>query len=196
MTAEQKKRTLGLAIGSLVCGIFFLIPLLGAVLSLVAIILGIIALNTISKNQDTLKGKGLAITGIVLGAIGMVIIPIVAMLAAIAIPNFLRARILANDRVAEASIRGIAAAAEDYAASHGGAYPMDVYDLSDTQTSAISQSLDGEAVNGYTYSFEFGRRGYVVVAEPEICFVTGTKVITATTRGIIEKEDCQRPGGE
>lgn len=76
MNEEQKKKTLGIAIGSLVCGCFFLIPFLGQLLGLAAIILGIFALVMISKNKQTLQGNGLAITGIVLGAISMIIAPL------------------------------------------------------------------------------------------------------------------------
>jgi len=76
MNQEQKKKTLGIAIGSLVCGCFFFIPLLGQLLGLLAIILGIFALVMISKDKQTLKGNGLAITGIVLGAISIIIAPL------------------------------------------------------------------------------------------------------------------------
>ncbi len=58
----------GYAIASVVCGILFFIPLL----SILAIIFGIIALVKI-KNNPSLEGKTLAIIGIVLGILGMVI---------------------------------------------------------------------------------------------------------------------------
>ena len=85
---EVQKKTLGLAIASLICGCFFFIPFLvslisgsfffipfaGNPLGLLAIVLGIVALVKISKNKDILKGKGLAITGIVLAVMPFVII--------------------------------------------------------------------------------------------------------------------------
>lgn len=76
MSEGQQKKTLGMAIASLVFGCFLLIPLLGLVFSIPAIILGIIALVKIGHNKETLKGSGLAIAGIILGAIGIIIIPI------------------------------------------------------------------------------------------------------------------------
>jgi hypothetical protein len=54
------------AIFSLVCGILFII----LPFSIVAVIFGYIALSEIRKSPGRLKGRGLAITGIVLGYVG------------------------------------------------------------------------------------------------------------------------------
>jgi len=97
MTEVQKKQMLGTAIVSLVCGCFFLIPLLGMLTSLAAVILGIIALVNISGNKETLKGKGLAVAGIVLGGIGLIVIPMVFLIAFLILP-----RLLSRDRQATA----------------------------------------------------------------------------------------------
>ncbi|MCG7852564.1 MAG: type II secretion system major pseudopilin GspG [Methanosarcinaceae archaeon] len=87
MAEDQKQKTLGIAIASLVCGCLFLVPLLGMLSSLVAVILGIIALVYISGNKETLKGKGMAIAGIVLGSIGLILVPIVFLLGALIVPR-------------------------------------------------------------------------------------------------------------
>jgi type IV pilus assembly protein PilA len=118
MSETQQKKTLGIAIASLILGCLFLIPLLGLLFSLAALILGIVAVVKISNNKETLKGKGLAITGIVLGSIGIVMIPIIAMLAAIAIPNFLRARNEAQESAAAMSMHTIVAAEVAYKAEN------------------------------------------------------------------------------
>lgn len=62
--------TSGKAIFSLICGILFII----LPLSVVAVIFGYIALSEIRKSPGRLKGRGLAITGIVLGYLGVVCI--------------------------------------------------------------------------------------------------------------------------
>ena len=80
---EQQRKTLGLAIASLVVGCFFWIPLLGLLFGLAALIMGIIALVQINKNKIQLKGEGMAIAGIVMGALSVLMIPFVALLAAI-----------------------------------------------------------------------------------------------------------------
>jgi hypothetical protein len=59
--------TSGKAIFSLVCGILFLfLPF-----SIIAVIFGYLALSEIRKNPGRFTGKGLAITGIVLGYVGV-----------------------------------------------------------------------------------------------------------------------------
>lgn len=62
--------TSGKAIFSLICGILFIV----LPLSIVAVIFGYIALSEIRKSPGRLKGRALAITGIVLGYVGVVFI--------------------------------------------------------------------------------------------------------------------------
>ena len=62
--------TSGKAIFSVICGILFVI----LPLSIVAVIFGYIALSEIRKSPGRLKGRGLAITGIVLGYLGVAFI--------------------------------------------------------------------------------------------------------------------------
>lgn len=59
--------TSGKAIFSLICGILFII----LPFSVVAVIFGYIALSEIRKSPGRLKGRGMAITGIVLGYVGV-----------------------------------------------------------------------------------------------------------------------------
>jgi len=62
--------TSGKAIFSLICGILFVV----LPLSIVAVIFGYIALSEIRKSPGRLKGRSLAITGIVLGYVGVAFI--------------------------------------------------------------------------------------------------------------------------
>lgn len=106
--AEQtnvKKETSGLAVAALILGIIGFCTLL---LAPIAIILGIVALSDIGKSKK--EGKGLAITGLVLGCVGTFLIPIIAIIAAIAIPGLLQARIAANEGSTIGSLRTIATA--------------------------------------------------------------------------------------
>lgn len=67
---EQEKSTFysELAIASLTVGILCFIQLFGLERSIAAIVFGVLALKRI-KQDETLRGKGLAIAGIVLGSI-------------------------------------------------------------------------------------------------------------------------------
>jgi hypothetical protein len=106
--------TSGNSIASLVCGLFlFAFPL-----SILAIIFGHLSVSEIRKSAGRLKGEGAAIAGLVLGYMGVAAMPVVLIVAAIAIPNILRARIAANEASAAGSIRVLGAAAAGYAASH------------------------------------------------------------------------------
>jgi prepilin-type processing-associated H-X9-DG protein len=75
----QPTGTSGKAIWSLVLGLlsFFCVFLTG----IPAIILGILGLLDIGRSRGRLRGKGLAITGIVIGSLGIVCTPILTILA-------------------------------------------------------------------------------------------------------------------
>lgn len=185
---EMQKKTLGMAVLSLVLGCLFIIPLLGMLFSLLAIIFGIIALVKISNNKETLKGNGLAIGGIALGALGIVIIPILALLAAIAIPNLIRARLATNEAAAKATVTTLSTGIEAYAAGNNGQYPLSV-----SQLEQAKYIPDGFTKNrlGYTYSLNLDSNGYQIIANPDACMVTGTKVFSVQAKGSLSEKDCQ-----
>jgi hypothetical protein len=111
--------TSGKAIASLVCGIFtFFLPA-----SIAAIILGHMAHSEIRKSAGRIGGQGLATTGLVLGYAGIAIIPFIMIVAAIAIPNLLRARIAANETSAVGSLRIIETAAISYDSEFENGFP-------------------------------------------------------------------------
>ena len=106
--------TSGKAVGSLICGLLFLFfPF-----AIVAIILGHLSLSEIRKSAGRLTGQGLAIAGLVLGYAGIVAIPLILIVAAIAIPNLLRAKIAANESSAVSQVRALVVAEITYSAAH------------------------------------------------------------------------------
>ena len=111
--------TSGKAIASLICGVFvFFLPA-----SIAAIILGHISLSDIRKSAGRLGGRGVAIAGLVLGYAGLAIIPFILIIAAIAIPNLLRAKQAANQASAIGSLRTINIAAVQYASGYENGFP-------------------------------------------------------------------------
>lgn len=70
---EPKPRVSKLAIGSLICALFSIVPFFGIFLGVLAIILGSIACYKISRNVQKLRGKSLAITGIIIGSLFLII---------------------------------------------------------------------------------------------------------------------------
>ncbi len=122
--------TSGKAIASLICGIFtFFLPA-----SIAAIILGHMSLSEIRKSAGRIGGQGIAITGLVLGYLGIVIIPFILIVAAIAIPNLLRARQAANEASAVGSLRSINTAAMVYATTFENGFPSSLEALGGTTT--------------------------------------------------------------
>jgi type IV pilus assembly protein PilA len=117
-TGPQK----GLATTALVLGI--LSPLLacvgvGFVTALVALILGIVAMVKAGRAPGVYGGKGAAIAGVVLGAVTLLMLPIVA---AIAIPSLLRARVSANESAAIGDLRTVISAEAAYQSANAGYY--------------------------------------------------------------------------
>lgn len=171
------QETSGLAIGSLIAGLFsFIFPA-----AITAIVLGHIARSNIRKSAGRLTGNGMALAGLILGYMGLAFIPVILILAAIAIPNLLRARIAANEAMAVSSIRSITSAETRYAESHRSAgYTCSLSDL--------RNDIDDRLAEGQKYGYVFELRGcagegsgtpntkYQVVANPMTRNQTGTRV--------------------
>ena len=185
---EPQKKTLGMAILSLVFGCLFFIPVLGFLFGITAIVLGIVALNLLKKNTEY-KGSGLAIGGIVLGGISILIIPVIALLSAIAIPNLLRARRTANEAAARATVRSLTTAAETFATANNDVYPDSVAELETYITSIGNYCADDNGadtlVQGYIYKCWLTTDGYTFVASPANSGVTGSITYTGTTGGVL-----------
>ena len=81
------------AISSLVLGILGLVLcVVGIVFAIPGLICGIMGMKRVKNSGGTEKGHGLAVAGTVLSVMALVIFPIVGLLAAIAVPNFVKAR--------------------------------------------------------------------------------------------------------
>jgi type II secretory pathway pseudopilin PulG len=137
------QQTSGLAIASLVCSLvpFFLVT------PIVAVVLGHIALSQIKRSAGRLKGSGLAIAGLILGYVSFV--PIILIIAAIAIPNLLRARIAANETSAAQVVRRLTAAEIAYASAHD--QTGYTCTLTDLRESLDNPEPSGGTKNGYVF---------------------------------------------
>ena len=102
------------AIISLVCGVLFFVPLA----FIGAIVFGHLGLSEIKKSAGRLKGEGIAIAGLVLGYLWIAGIPMFLIVAAIAIPNLLRARMVANESSAVAEVHQLVASEVTYSTDH------------------------------------------------------------------------------
>jgi len=183
--------TSGKAIGSFICGIFFFF-LPSAV---VAVILGHLSLSDIRRSAGRLGGQGLAIVGLVLGYLGLAVIPIL-IIAAIAIPNLLRAKMAANEASAVGSLRTINSACVNYAAQYK-TYPPTLASLGSAAASGadaaglIDSTLASGKRSGYLFTLQqvsakYGADpGYQVYADPISPGVTGVRHFFTDQTGVI-----------
>ena len=117
----EPKKTSGMAVASLILGI---LSLLGAALLIVptvlAIVLGHMSFNRIKKDP-TLKGKGLAMAGFIMGYVSIPFtVVLVGLLAAMAIPAFQKVREASLQKTMQNDARQIAAAAQQVMLENGG----------------------------------------------------------------------------
>jgi hypothetical protein len=114
-------RTSGLAVASLVLGVLGFCTF--GLSALVGLILGIVGLSRISAGGGRLRGKELAIAGIVVSGVCLSSLP---MMAGIAIPAFSAARGRANLMKSSVQARLIATSAAAWSDGHGGRWPGDI----------------------------------------------------------------------
>jgi hypothetical protein len=180
--------TSGKAIASLVSGLLFFVPFA----FIAAIVFGHMGLSEIRKSAGRLKGEGMAIAGLVLGYLWIAGIPMILIVAAIAIPNLLRARIAANEASAVASVRSLASAEATYAQSHLNAgFTCSLSDLAGDRL--ISHQLAGGNVSGYVFELtdcSAGAEGtgnvkFRVVAYPATANATGIRAFCSDESAVI-----------
>jgi len=116
---------------------------------------------------------------------------IIALLAAIAIPNLLRARLMANESAAQATIRTISTAIETYATTNNGQYPSDEYDLKYGKPSYLDKIYSNKIIQGYVYSLNLYPSGYKITSTPSGCGTTGTKTFMIETKGKLSEKSCK-----
>jgi hypothetical protein len=203
--------TSGKATASLICGIFtFFLPA-----SIAAVILGHISLSEIRKSAGRLGGRGLATTGLVLGYLGLMVLPVM-IIAAIAIPNVLRARMAANEASAVGSLRVIETAAVSYDSEFENGFPSSMEVLGGApggeatcnRAGLIDAPLASHRKRGYVFTYtpvfpgngaapvispkaaakgctSGGASGFTVTAEPLRRNTTGMRSFFADQTGII-----------
>ena len=116
----------------------------------------------------------------------MIVVAIIALLAAIAIPNLLRARMTSNDALAKATLRAISTAAESFGTANNGNYPAAVTDLTGATPPYLNTNYcTGNGIAGYIYTCTMASSGYTVTASPVTLNSTGSQLYTITTGGVL-----------
>lgn len=115
----------------------------------------------------------------------MIVVAIIALLAGIAIPNLLRAKMTSNDSMALATLKAISTASESYAAANSGNYPLDISSLTGASPVFLNTPYCGSTVSGYDYTCAFNISGYTITATPSVVGTSGTTTRTIATGGIL-----------
>ncbi|HEC70153.1 MAG TPA: prepilin-type N-terminal cleavage/methylation domain-containing protein [Candidatus Omnitrophica bacterium] len=119
----------------------------------------------------------------------MIVVAIIALLAAIAIPNLLRARLNANDSAAKADLQALVTALESYAAANG-QYPANESDLTGATPPYLNESFCGGSKHGYDFSCTLAAASYTVEASATSCNTSGSKSYTVTTGNVWTTANC------
>jgi competence protein ComGC len=83
--------------------------------AITAVICGHVAYSRIKRSAGAMSGQSLALGGLITGYVSIAMIPIIAMLAAIAIPNFVKARDTAQHNACINNLRQIDGAKQQWA---------------------------------------------------------------------------------
>ena len=129
--------------------------------------------------KTALKRKGFTLVEI------MIVVAIIALLAAIAIPNLLRAKLNANDSLAKSTVRAMSTSSESYATAHNGNYPIDVTSLTGASPAFLNNPYCDNTLSGYFYTCTFTNSTYTLSATPVTVGTTGTTTYTISTGGVL-----------
>jgi hypothetical protein len=192
--------TSGKAIASLVFGLLaFILPA-----AILAIVFGHISRAEIRQSAGRLTGDGMALAGLIFGYMGVSVIPIL-IIAAIAIPNLLRARIAANEASAVGAVRTLNIAELSYVSEYKVGYTCNLHDLggaggSRTAAGLIDNTLASGEKNGYIFQLQnCTADGYAASAVPRPPNQTGMRTFCSKQDGVIRTgnrsaEDCLNNG--
>ena len=107
-----------LALWSLVLGILAIVlsvACIGPLFAIPAVICGHMAYSRIKRSAGALSGEGLALGGLITGYLSLALIPLIGIMAAIAIPNFVKARTTAQMNACISNLRQIDDAKQQWA---------------------------------------------------------------------------------
>jgi len=122
----------------------------------------------------------------------MVIIALCALLLRAVSERILSVVSSQNEAMAEATLKSIATALDNYARDNQGVYPKSVAILTQATPAYLDRDyIFDSPLKGYTYSCgRLDASGYNCHAFPSSCKLTGSLAFTVTTGNILISEDC------
>lgn len=114
----------------------------------------------------------------------MIVVAIIVLLTALAIPGILRSRLIANEATAIAALKTVASGAVSYRAGNSD-YPANLSILSTSYPPYIDSVLGMGVKQGYNYVLTSGVGYFNVTAWPVTYNVTGTRSFYVDTSGVV-----------
>ncbi len=122
----------------------------------------------------------------------MVILALFALILRFAIERIIEISIKQNDSNAQATIKLISVALENYAKDHQGAFPSSLSVLTQNNPSYLDKDYIAKSpLKGYEYScLRLEASGYSCSAVPLKCKFSGKTIYMITTGGLVVSESC------
>ncbi len=122
----------------------------------------------------------------------MLVIAITALLLRVAIEQVIIINVTQNESNAQATLKLMATALENYAKNNSGSFPVSLLALTRTNPSYIDRDyVEQSPFKGYNYTCpRLEASGYNCYASPTHCNITGGKIFNITTGGLFVSEDC------
>jgi competence protein ComGC len=172
------------AVMSMVLGVLSIV--LSVFVGIPAVILGHLSKASIRRSNGRLKGDGMALAGLILGYISLFLLPVIAGVVFVAVPNVFRTKIVTNETTTVSTLKSIYSLAENYKVENQ-EYPASLQELSSTGLVALDNQLAATGVqSGYQFRYKptSGQRGYVIHADP-IFIHTGQQHFFMDQTGVI-----------
>ena len=124
----------------------------------------------------------------------MIAIALSALLLRIAIEKVVELSSAQNEAIAQATLKSIATALDNYARDNQGIYPKSVSMLSQSKPVYLDKDyITQSPIKGYSYSCgRLDASGYSCYAFPTRCRLTGRVAFTVTTGNLLISEDCRK----
>jgi len=136
----------------------------------------------------TRKNNGRGFVGIMLG------VAVFVLLLRISLEQIIKVNIAQNESSAQANLKAISLALENYSRDHLGVYPPNLEILTQSQPAYLDRELlSQEELKGYSYEcFTLEPSGYTCIATPDKCRLSGRTIYKITTGGALTSDDCTK----
>ena len=125
----------------------------------------------------------------------MIVVAIIALLAVIAIPNLMRARLSANQALAQSTLRTISTAIHNFTADNGGAFPASLAALEATDPKYLSVDYGSGLHSGYSYVYASNQAAGTFTVNATTALTGGTNYVIDQT-GKVSTVAAAPPAGD